>query len=201
MDHAPSERVGGMRRTMNARHYAVFVALLCPCVALACGSEDDGRTPFDASSGGDASRSDASSGASPSDDDGGGSAHPAEKGDGKVGSACSETSDCDATLDLECLTEIPPVPAVGFPGKTFPGGMCTRRCGEPDPDSTNPEERELSTDCGPSAVCVQSSQARGGGSITMQMCLRICTGPSDCRTDEGYSCVAGLFGQKTCQAP
>ncbi|MBX3200579.1 MAG: hypothetical protein KF850_16675 [Labilithrix sp.] len=79
--------------------------------------------------------------------------------------------------------------------------MCTRRCGQPDPDSTNPEDRELSTNRGPSAVCVQSSQPRGGGSITMQMCLTTCAGPSDCRTDEGYSCVPGAFGQKPRQAP
>ena len=190
-----------MRGTMNARRSAVLLVLLAPCVALACGSDDDGRTPLEPESGGNTSRTDASSSASSSGDDGGTSATPGAKGDGKVGSACSETSDCDATLDLECLTEIPPVPAVGFPGMTFPGGMCTRRCGEPNPDSTNPEDRELSTDCGPSAICVQSSQARGGGSITMQMCLRKCESPSDCRTDEGYSCVTGAFGLKTCQAP
>jgi len=192
-----------MRGPMNDRRFAILLALLAPCFALtlACGSVDDERTPLEPEPGGGASRSDASPGASVAGDDGGASADPAAKGDGKVGSACSETIDCDATLDLECVTEIPPVPAVGFPGKTFPGGMCTRRCGEPDPDSTNPKDRELSTDCGPSAICVQSSQARGGGSISMQMCLRTCASPSDCRTDEGYSCVAGIFGANTCQAP
>ncbi len=123
-------------------------------------------------------------------------------GDGSVGSACAAKADCSAALGLDCVTVIAPVPQAGFPGKTFPGGYCTKRCGQPDRDDPSPSETELSLDCGPNATCLQSSQSTGqGGQVSMQMCVRTCTSNEDCRAKDGYVCLAGAFGQRTCAAP
>lgn len=177
------------------------VAFASTALALIAGCSDaTDRAPFDTTDGGASSPSSASGsgGTTPAGGDGGGSA----RGDGSVGAACALKADCDQALGLDCLTTIPAVPAAGFPGKTFPGGMCTKKCGQPNPDSTNPEDRNLTTDCGPSATCVQSSGSTSqGGSVSLQMCMKTCVGNSDCRTMEGYMCIAGAFGVRTCQAP
>lgn len=172
-------------------------ALVALVAAFAAACSDAGeRAPITTTDGGASSASGGGGGATAGD---GGAA---TKGDGSVGSACAVKADCDARLGLDCLTTIPAVPAAGFPGKTFPGGMCTKKCGQPNPDSTNPEDRDLTTDCGPSGTCIQASGSTSqGGSISMQMCLKTCAGHSDCRTMEGYTCIVGAFGQRTCEAP
>lgn len=183
-----------------ARASSFVLPLVSSLVLVACGSSDDRKT-FDGSTPTDGGPS--SSGTTSGSTDGGASdgAPGAATGDGSVGSACTQKSDCDAKLSLDCFTVVPAVPAVGFPGKTYPGGMCSRRCGTPNPDSPSPEDQNLSTDCGTGAVCVSSSSSGGGTSVQMQACLKSCNAESDCRTLEGYRCVQGLFGVNTCQAP
>lgn len=172
-------------------------ALVAGVLATAC---SDAAEPTSSSSASDGGTSTSGSGGTTGASGDGGAA--TSKGDGSVGAACAVKADCDARLGLDCLTTIPAVPAAGFPGKTFPGGMCTKKCAQPNPDSTNPEDQNLSTDCGPTGVCIQAGGSTSqGGSIQMQMCLKTCVGHSDCRTMEGYTCVAGAFGQRTCQAP
>lgn len=168
----------------------VFVGL------VACGGDErksvDPTTSEGASTPGSSSSSSSSSSGSGA----------TTKGDGNVGSACAAKADCSAALGLDCVTVIEPVPQAGFAGKTFPGGYCTKRCGQPNPDSPFPADQELSLDCGPSATCQQSSQSTGqGGQVSMQMCVRTCTSNEDCRAKDGYVCLAGAFGQRTCAAP
>jgi hypothetical protein len=170
-------------------------------VLVACGSSEE-RQPYSTTTDGGPTPGTGASSSSGGASSSSGTATSATKGDGSVGSACAVKTDCDQTVGLDCLTEIPAVPAAGFAGMKFPGGMCTKKCGQPNPDSPNPADQDLTTDCGKNGVCIQSSQSTGqGGMIQMQMCMRTCAGHSDCRTMDGYSCVSGAFGQKTCKAP
>jgi hypothetical protein len=92
-------------------------------------------------------------------------------GTAKVGDACSKTSDCDASLQLQCITdELQPV------GLNFNGGYCTKECFD------NPGE------CGEGAVCAEIGSSGNGGSATAKVCVRTCEELSDCRPNEGYTC-------------
>lgn len=169
-------------------------------VLVACGSSEE-RQPYGTTTDGGTTPGTGASSSSGSTSSSSGTA-ATSKGDGSVGSACAVKTDCDQTVGLDCLTEIPAVPAAGFAGMKFPGGMCTKKCGQPNPESPNPADQDLTTDCGKNGVCIQASQStEQGGTIQLQMCMRTCAGHSDCRTMEGYSCVSGAFGQKTCTAP
>lgn len=168
---------------------------------LACGSSNE-RTYDPTSDQGATTPGTSSGGASTSSGSSGTSASTTPNSDGSVGSACAQKTDCDQSLGLDCVTEIPALPQAGFAGKKFPGGMCTRRCGQPNPDSTDPVLQNLSPDCGKGATCMQSSSSTGqGGRVDIQMCVKTCTGNNDCRTSEGYMCMQGAFGDKTCQVP
>ena len=79
----------------------------------------------------------------------------------EIGRSCESPLDCSAQASREC-------------DRTQHNGYCTIRGCEPD---TCPEE----------AVCVKFRASKERLALTY--CMLECEGPSDCRTDEGYTCT------------
>ncbi len=95
---------------------------------------------------------------------------------GAVGSACASDADCTEPAGSTCYTM---VGSGGF-GFTFPGGSCSAMC---TPGSG-------SSECGAGADCFSV----GFGGFGSAFCAKTCTSDADCRTDDGYSCMAPPFG-------
>lgn len=85
---------------------------------------------------------------------------------GATGDGCGGPNDCMLvpTDERQCLTEL-------F-SYLFPGGYCSASC-------------STSMECGPGASCVDI--------IMDSLCFRDCFGDSDCRIDEGYTCMEMPF--------
>lgn len=97
-------------------------------------------------------------------------------GAGSLGSACGGDGDCDG--DLTCFTMI----GTGMFGVTLPGGYCSKSC----MPALVPGGMDT---CGPDGSCVGA----GVGGISGGYCAKLCDGPGDCRTTEGYECASPPF--------
>lgn len=89
---------------------------------------------------------------------------------GKIGSACTRTSDCTASPAAVCAKE----------GEGFAGGYCLEQC---NPDLASP--------CPTGAECVPSDVSELGG-VCAQRCAFADAGIVECRT--GYSCTTRFAG-------
>ena len=98
---------------------------------------------------------------------------PPPSGSGGVGDPCTVDTDCVDPPDLMCMRD-------GVAGVSFPGGFCTKACGEgedPPPD-----------ECGSEGVCATLSMSGGGIGVSGQFCTTSCESTADCRASEGYTC-------------
>lgn len=149
----------------------VLALLLCVGCDDAGAPADGGRT----ADGG--TRADGSAG-----DDAG-----ATSGGGAIGDACTTDADCTEPPGAECFTTIMN-PFDGSIVASFPNGMCSLAC---DPMGGGDE-------CGEGdVVCASTSMSGGMTSSQLNLCLPACSGPQDCRTDEGYQCRT-IFGFGYC---
>lgn len=91
----------------------------------------------------------------------------------KVGDSCTKNSECPGS-EPQCATKV----SLGFT-LTFPGGYCTQLCSN--------------------SMCPEGSKCLSFASYSS--CLVPCTSNDECRTAEGYTCMAPLFGSKYCLPP
>lgn len=105
---------------------------------------------------------------------------------GNVGDPCSVDAECTDMAGLTCFTHIDPVPAVGFPGMTWPGGYCSKECSDEDQN------------CGEVGSCSQSGSGGGRTSYKMQYCVKSCQKDTECRVDDGYKCQIVIMGYGYC---
>jgi len=133
-------------------------------------------------------------------------ASPVPEGGG-VGAKCSANSQCTGYARPSCVTNVKPLaglvdasvpqnrPLVDF-HVPFPGGYCS---------NTVADSCTSDADCGAGAGCfrpfggvsqmtIDSLNKLGAlpfdvnDLTTFALCLKPCTSPADCRTDEGYGC-------------
>ena len=101
----------------------------------------------------------------------------AAPGTAKVGDPCARDEDCAEPPNAQCFTTVGGGMA---PTVVFPGGYCSRGCG--NEDASTP-------DCGASGGCAQIGlSGGGGGSATLSFCAKSCKKNEDCRVAEGYTC-------------
>ncbi len=105
---------------------------------------------------------------------------------GTVGAACAGDGDCTGFPGLSCFKKVDAVPAVGFPGMTWPSGYCSKACSDTDQD------------CGPEGSCSQSGSGGGQTSYKMQYCAKSCKSDEACRVSAGYKCQIVLMGWGIC---
>jgi hypothetical protein len=99
------------------------------------------------------------------------------KGTGKVGDPCQVDSDCAEPPSAKCFTTVGGGLA---PTIVFPGGYCSRGCGNEDAGTP---------DCGEGGGCAQLSLGGSGpGTASLRFCAKSCTKNDDCRVSEGYTC-------------
>lgn len=142
-------------------------------LALALATCDGGGSPAgDGSTTGDGALTEA--GSPPGD---GSTSGESVAGTAKVGEPCTKDSDCAEPPNAECFTTV----GGGFaPTIVFPGGYCSKGCGQED--SGTP-------DCGAEGACAQLSMSgSGGASMMMSFCAKACKKHEDCRASEGYTC-------------
>lgn len=145
---------------------AATLTLLC---AVAC---DDGKSSGDGSAAGD--------GKQPHDirltEAGKPMPDGTTPGAAKVGDPCTSDQDCVEPPQAQCFRT---VGGGMVPSITFPGGYCSRGCGDEDAGSP---------DCGEGGGCAQLGLSGGRGSVTMSLCAKGCKKNEDCRAAEGYTC-------------
>ena len=91
---------------------------------------------------------------------------------GVTGDPCSSASQCNCVPSSarECLNTLS-----GY--ISFPGGYCSARC-------------TSSADCGTGSNCAEITTGT-------RYCLKMCTGPSQCRMAEGYVCATIAMSSDT----
>lgn len=146
-----------------------MATVLLPVLLIAC---DDSSSAGDAAGHGDGTAADLrlSESGVPIPGDG------AAPGTAKVGEPCTRDEDCAEPPNAKCFTTV----GGGFaPTVTFPGGYCSRGCGNEDSGSP---------DCGEGGGCAQMGLSGGMGSSQMSFCAKICKKNEECRVAEGYTC-------------
>lgn len=194
----PSASIGNVEAS-RSRWYAGFMTrqLACAATILAllmlegCSATGDGSTgpggggaaATEAGSGATGGGTGATGGGTGATGSGGGST-----GSGEIGEPCATDADCTDPPDAECWTTIGggPVPTI-----TFPGGYCSKACG--DDGGAN--------ECGESGGCSSTSMSGGGSSVTLQMCRAPCQSNEECRAAEGYRCQIVIPGFGVCVPP
>lgn len=171
---------------MSTHRVLLLSASICAAIAPACGGRsglDDfangsnniivgsGNGDDDGKDGGAGGAGDG--GAGVANDDGGtaadGGDEPGNGGEREVGEKCEQDKQC-GDEGATCVAE---VEIFGGFGIEFPGGYCSV------------QECQDDGDCPDGSGCFDS--------LGQPICLQLCEGDDECRTDEGYQC--GSIGQ------